>query len=76
MPTNPNSTSMLQRAQERVARVSEAHNERDADHFESEAMGYVSALRDIQALTDADFSRLMGELAQIRSVWRMPAASA
>lgn len=76
MPTMPNSTATLQRAQERVARISEAHTERDADHFESEAMGYLSALRDIQALTDVDFSRLMGELAQNRSGWGMPAASA
>lgn len=76
MTIKPKSTATLQRAQERIARVSAAHTERDADHFESEAMGYLSALRDQQSLPDADFSRLMGELTQRRLAWCRPAGCA
>lgn len=73
METKPKSNATLQRAQERVARISEAQTERDADHFESEAMGYLSALRDVQALAGAEFSQLMNELTQKRMSWRKPA---
>ncbi|HCF4869206.1 TPA: hypothetical protein NIF74_002124 [Pseudomonas aeruginosa] len=34
------------RAQERIKRIGDAKSERDADHFESEAMGYLAALLD------------------------------
>ncbi|EOK5478512.1 TPA: hypothetical protein ACGJRV_000613 [Pseudomonas aeruginosa] len=34
------------RAQERIKRIADAKSERDADHFESEAMGYLAALLD------------------------------
>ena len=60
----------LQRAQERVGRVVGALTERDADHFESEAMGYLSALRDEQLRPDGHIDRLMIDLQRARQAWR------
>lgn len=39
-------TTTEARALERINRIATAKSERDADHHESEAMGYMAALRD------------------------------
>ncbi|EPG8943855.1 hypothetical protein L4Z64_001262 [Pseudomonas aeruginosa] len=61
------------RALERIKRIAEAKCERDADHFESEAMGYMAALRDEGLLPEVEHARLMNALRTERMTWRKSA---
>lgn len=61
------------RALERIKRMAEAKCERDADHFESEAMGYLAALRDEGLLPEVEHARLMNALRTERMTWRKSA---
>ncbi len=61
------------RALERIKRIAEAKCERDADHFESEAMGYLAALHDEGLLPEVEYARLMNALRTQRMTWRKSA---
>lgn len=61
------------RALERIKRIATARIERDADHFESEAMGYIAALHDEGLLPEAEHARLMNALRAERMAWRKSA---
>ena len=61
------------RAQERIKRSGDAKSERDADHFESEAMGYLAALLDEGLLLQVEHARLMTALRTQRLAWRKSA---
>ncbi|HHM4718926.1 TPA: hypothetical protein ACRNIE_002017 [Pseudomonas aeruginosa] len=61
------------RAQERIKRIADAKSERDADHFESKAMGYLAALLDEGLLPQDDHARMMNALRTQRLAWRKSA---
>lgn len=58
------------RALDRINRIAEATCERDADHFESEAMGYLAALHDEGLLHEVEYARLMNALRTQRMTMR------
>jgi ABC-type Fe3+ transport system substrate-binding protein len=61
------------RALERIKRIAEAQASQDADHFESDAMGYLAALRDEGLLPEAEYARLMNAARTERMNWRKAA---
>lgn len=63
-------TTTEARALERINRIATAKSERDADHHESEAMGYMAALRDEGLLPECEHVRLMNALRAERMAWR------
>ncbi|EMP4334384.1 hypothetical protein PZT66_24645 [Pseudomonas aeruginosa] len=66
-------TTPQARAQERIKRVGDAKSEHDADHHESEAMGYMAALRDEGLLPECEHVRLMNALRAERMAWHKSA---
>lgn len=66
-------TTTEARALERINRIATAKSERDADHHESEAMGYMAALRDEGLLLECEHVRLMNALRAERMAWRKSA---
>ncbi|EPG8944078.1 hypothetical protein L4Z64_001485 [Pseudomonas aeruginosa] len=73
MSTTTTTPGTKERAIQRIEQIFAAKSERDADHYESDAMGYLAALRDERLLSELDYSQLITTLHSTRLLWRKPA---